>query len=510
MALRLYNTLTRNTEVFVPEHPGEVRVYVCGMTPYDYAHVGNARSAVAFDVLVRHLRARGYQVVHVRNITDVDDRIIERAQQNGESPLDLSGRMARIYQADMRELGCVDPTFEPKVSENIGPIVDLIQKIIARGHGYEVTAPAGARDVYFAVRSFPGYGKLSRRNVDELEVGSRVEPGKTKRDPLDFALWKGCAEDAWGWTSPWGNGRPGWHIECSAMCKALLGPEIDIHGGGMDLIFPHHENEIAQSEAGCPEHVPFARVWMHNGFVNIDKEKMSKSLGNIVKPRDVYINNDPEGLRYLFLSVHYRGPLSFDIEQREDGHLTFPGVDEAERRVDYFYSTLERLDAHARAGDPDRLPKELASYGETIDRAFELVLAALDDDLNTPVALAQIGELTTSANELCDLLQKRKKDAGFVEQGGKLARRAKDALVSSTDVLGLLQAPPSTYRERTLTRRLSSRRLTADFIEAKLAARDEARRKREFVQADEIRRELLSLGVEVADSPDGSRWILRI
>src|SRR5258708_1976323 len=248
MPIRLYNTLTRNLEEVVPRRPGEVRVYVCGMTAYDYAHAGNARSAVVFDVLTRHLRARGYRVVYVRNITDVDDKIFERARQNGEQPLQLSARMAPIYQADMRELGCADPTFEPKVSENLGAITELIQKITQNGNAYEVTMPGGTRDVYFAVRSFPGYGKLSRRNVDDLEVGARVEKGESKRDPLDFALWKGCTEDEWGWPSPWGKGRPGWHIECSAMSATLLGHGFDIHGGGMDLVFPHHENEIAQSE----------------------------------------------------------------------------------------------------------------------------------------------------------------------------------------------------------------------------------------------------------------------
>jgi len=343
MPLRLYNTLTRNLEEFVPQRPGEVRVYVCGMTVYDFAHAGNARSAVVFDVLTRHLRARGYRVVYVRNITDVDDKIVERARQNGEQPLELSARMAPIYQADMRELGCADPTFEPKVSENITAITELIQKIIEKGNAYEVLMPGGTRDVYFAVRTFAGYGKLSRRNVDDLEVGARVEKGESKRDPLDFALWKGCTEDEWGWPSPWGNGRPGWHIECSAMSAKLLGHGFDIHGGGMDLVFPHHENEIAQSEAACPEQGNLAHVWMHNGFLNVDKEKMSKSLGNVIKPRDIYAANDPEALRYVFLTAHYRGPLAFDIEKKGGERFAFPGVDEAERRVDYLYATLERL-----------------------------------------------------------------------------------------------------------------------------------------------------------------------
>jgi len=510
MPLRLYNTLTRNLEEFVPQRPGEVRIYVCGMTVYDFAHAGNARSAVVFDVLTRHLRARGHRVIYVRNITDVDDKIVERARQNGEQPLELSARMAPIYQADMRELGCADPTFEPKVSENITAITELIQKIIEKGNAYEVLMPGGTRDVYFAVRTFAGYGKLSRRNVDDLEVGARVEKGESKRDPLDFALWKGCTEDEWGWPSPWGNGRPGWHIECSAMSAKLLGHGFDIHGGGMDLVFPHHENEIAQSEAACPEQGNLAHVWMHNGFLNVDKEKMSKSLGNVIKPRDIYAANDPEALRYVFLTAHYRGPLAFDIEKKGGERFAFPGVDEAERRVDYLYATLERLESHAVEGEPDAVPKELTSYRETIAKSFDAVLMALDDDLNTPVALAHIGELAKSANDLCDLLQKRKKDAKLVAEGSKLARLAQTSMKSSLEVLGLLHTPSSDYRTRTRTRRLSSRGLSAADIDQKLAQRAEARQQKDFARSDQLRAELAALGVDVADSPTGTTWSMRI
>jgi cysteinyl-tRNA synthetase len=510
MSLRFYNTLTRQLEAFVPVREGEARLYLCGMTPYDYAHAGNARSAVAFDVLVRHLRARGYRVTAVRNVTDVDDKILERAKQNGESPLDLSARMASIYQADMRELGCLDPTFEPKVSENIPAIIELVQEIVARGTGYEVVMPSGARDVYFSVRSFAGYGKLSRRNLDELEAGARVEKDENKRDPLDFALWKGCGENDWGWESPWGRGRPGWHIECSAMARKILGHGFDIHGGGMDLIFPHHENEIAQAEAACPECGAFARFWVHNGFLNVDKEKMSKSLGNFVKPRDIYVRNDPEALRYVYLTAHYRGPLSLDIEKGADEKPTFPGVDEAERRVDYLYAALERLEMQGAPGDPDPRNKELATYREAAEKSHERVLAALDDDVNTPVALAEIGELAKAANDLCDLVQKRKKDAKLVEDGSKIARVAWDSLRASLDVLGLLHTPTPAYRERTRGRRLAVRGLTADAINQKLALRADARQRKDFAQGDAIRAELSALGVEIADSPQGTTWTIRV
>jgi cysteinyl-tRNA synthetase len=510
MSLRLYNTLTRNLEEFVPRRPGEVRVYLCGMTVYDYAHAGNARSAVAFDVLTRHLRARGFRVDYVRNITDVDDKIVDRARQNGELPLELSARMAPIYQGDMRDLGCADPTHEPKVSDYIGPIIELIQKIIDKGNAYEVTMPGGTRDVYFAVRTFPGYGKLSRRNVDDLEVGARVEKGESKRDPLDFALWKGCTETEWGWPSPWGKGRPGWHIECSAMSGTLLGHGFDIHAGGMDLIFPHHENEIAQSEAAHPDQGNFARIWMHNGFLNIDKEKMSKSLGNVIKPRDIYTSNDPEALRYVFLTAHYRGPLAFDIDKRDGDRLGFPGVDEAERRVDYLYTTVDRLQGIAADGEPDAANKELATYRDTINKSHDLVLSALDDDLNTPVALAHVGELAKAANDLCDLIQKRKKDPKLVAEGAKLARLAKESLKASLEVLGLLHTPSSEYRARTRDRRLSVRGLRAADVEVKLNARADARAAKDFARSDEIRAELAALGVEVFDSPTGTTWSMRI
>src|SRR5258708_97191 len=351
---------------------------------------------------------------------------------------------------------------------------------------------------------------MSRRNVDDLEVGARGEKGESKRDPLDFALWKGCTEDEWGWPSPWGKGRPGWHIECSAMSGKLLGHGFDIHGGGMDLGFPHHEKEIAQSEAACPDLGNLAHLWMHNGFLNVDKEKMSKSLGNVIKPRDIYAANDSEALRYVFLTAHYRGPLAFDIEKQGADRFAFPGVDEAERRVDYLYATLERLDSHAAEGEPDPAPKDLTSYRETIEKSVEQVLSALDDDLNTPVAVAHMGELAKAANELCDLLQKRKKDAKLVAEASKLARLARESLGSSLEVLGLLHTPLSDYRTRTRTRRLSRRGLSAAEVEQRLTLRADARQKKDFARSDQIRAELAALGVEVFDSPAGTTWSMRI
>src|SRR5688572_18313993 len=367
----LYNTLTRQTETLAPLTPGTVRIYCCGPTVYDVPHAGHARAALAPDILVRRLRAKGLEVTYVRNITDVDDKILERAKRNGEPPLELSRRMAKVYREQMHTVGCLDPDHEPKVSEHLPQIFALIDKLIARGSAYLVELAGGKKDVYFAVRSFPGYGKLSRRKIDDLLVGARVEAGEAKRDPLDFALWKGADAEDWGWEGPFGRGRPGWHIECSAMCSHYLGKSFDIHAGGMDLIFPHHENEIAQSEAAEPEAGDLAKIWLHNGFVNVDKEKMSKSLGNFVTVSDVLGRNDPEGFRWFLLAAHYRGPIQFDTETLPSGRVVFPGVDEAERRVDYLYGVVQRLRELLSSGitAPAKLPPELVAYRDQAQKA---------------------------------------------------------------------------------------------------------------------------------------------
>jgi cysteinyl-tRNA synthetase len=532
--LRLYDTLTQRLAPLVPRQPGEVRVYCCGPTTYDVAHVGHGRAALTPDILVRHLRAQGLRVVYARNITDVDDKILQRASSSGEPPMELSARMAGLYQEDIAALGCLKPDVEPKVSEHIPEIIALIERLIAAGSAYVIDMPGGARDVYYAVRSFPSYGKLSKRNLDDLQVGARIEACEEKRDPLDFALWKGGTGGGWGWDSPWGKGRPGWHIECSAMARRYLGDGFDIHCGGMDLIFPHHENEIAQSEAAHPESAPFASIWVHNGFVNIDKEKMAKSLGNFVTLRDVYARNDPEALRYFLLTVHYRGPIGFDTtriaaadqrsaspptpEARDDGRVVFPGVLEAERRVDYLYATLDRLEAlsgspgEAEPGGagapalPARLPKELAAVVALADGARGRVAAALDDDLNTPIALSVIAEVAKAANELADLTQRRRKDQEVARVAPLLARRLSAALRSSVDALGLLQTPAPVYHARTQAQRLAVLGQTREAIEAKIAERAEARAAKDFARSDAIRKELDSQGIEVADSPTGSTW----
>jgi cysteinyl-tRNA synthetase len=519
-AIRLYNTMTQRLEPLEPLEPGHVRMYVCGMTTYDHAHVGHARTHIAFDVLARFLRARGLRVTHVRNVTDVDDKILRRALEKGEPPLELSRRMSQINTEELRAVGCGAPDFEPRVSESIPEIVSLIAEVVAKGAAYVAETDKGT-DVYFAVRAFPGYGKLSHRNVDDLISGARVEPGEAKRDPLDFALWKGSRDEGWGWDSPWGKGRPGWHVECSAMAAKILSPHFDIHGGGMDLIFPHHENEIAQSEAAWGE--PFARLWMHAGFLNMDAEKMSKSLGNIVTIQQLLERNDGEALRYFLLGVHYRGPVNFDVEKRPDGRVVFPGLDEAERRVEYLYTMRAALvamsdGAQAAEGTSPAPPPpgQDAMRGDDpqakiVREAPARVLAALDNDLNTSVALSVVGELARVGNELAQQATRRKMDAR-TQARRALAAATVRALDACCRPVGLMQASSEEFLERTRTRRLKLRGLEAMAIHAKVKERVDARAAKEFARADAIRVELSNLGIELQDVPDGggTKWTVMI
>jgi cysteinyl-tRNA synthetase len=504
----IYNTLTRELEPIVPFRPGEVGVYCCGPTVYDVPHAGHARSAMVPDLLVRRLRTLGLRVKYVRNITDVDDKILERAAKNGESPLELSRRMAEVYQEQVKKAGCLDPDHQPRVSEHLPQIYAIVKTLIERESAYVVDMPGGVRDVYFSVRSFPSYGKLSRRRIDELVAGARVETSVHKRDPLDFALWKGAPAEEWGWESPWGRGRPGWHIECSAMCTHYLGQPFEVHAGGMDLIFPHHENEIAQSEAAYPDQVPLSKIWMHNGFLNVDKEKMSKSLGNFVTVTDVFERNDPEGFRLFLLSAHYRGPIQFDTDKLPDGRVVFPGVDEAERRADHAFAALGRLQRMIRGGlpAPAKMPPELVAYRDTFTRAVSQAEAALDDDLNTPVALAALSELTKLGHELADLALKRRKDATFVAAAGVTAEQLLAAIQRVAEQLGLLQTTPEQYAARTRERRLRLRHLTVDVIDAKVSERSEARKAKDFARSDALRDELLALGIALHDGADGTSW----
>jgi cysteinyl-tRNA synthetase len=504
-AVRLYNTMTQRLEPLTPIDPGHVRLYLCGPTTYDHAHAGHARTFVAFDVLVRFLRVRGYRVTFVRNVTDVDDKILQRARDKGEAPLDFSRRMGDINADELRACGCLQPDFEPRVSENIGVIIQLIEDLVAKGAAYAAPTDVG-RDVYFAVRAFPGYGKLSHRVIDELVSGARVEPGEAKRDPLDFALWKASADDEWGWDSPWGRGRPGWHVECSAMAAQILSPHFDVHCGGMDLIFPHHENEIAQSEAAWG--APFARLWVHSGFLNVDAEKMSKSLGNFVTIGQILERNDAEALRYFVLGAHYRGPLNFDVDKRADGRVVFPLLDEAERRVEYLYSTRESLRGAISAVQPSEVGDDPLS--RTVCEASDRVIDSLDNDLNTSVALSVIAEVARIGNETAQKLAKPRKGSPAREFLEGLAAATVEALDACCRPLGLMQATAEEFFARTRERRLRVRGLDAGWIAAKVDERSTARAAKDFGRSDGIRDELARAGVELQDELGGGVTTWRV
>jgi cysteinyl-tRNA synthetase len=494
--IRLYDTARREKVELHPLVPGRLGVYVCGPTVYDMCHVGHARCYVAFDVVVRHLRTRGFATTYVRNITDVDDKIIKRAAELGEDPLHLSARFADEFHRDMELLGCRVPDLEPKVSEHIPEILALIGTILERGHAYTAHG-----DVYFEVESLPAYGALSRRNLDELRAGARVEVDERKRRPLDFALWKAAKPGEPSWPSPWGDGRPGWHIECSAMSSRYLGPSFDVHGGGMDLVFPHHENELAQSCAANGAG-SFARLWMHNGFINVrtgagDEEKMSKSLGNFFTIRQVCERHEPEALRLFLLGTHYRSPISFEIEAAEEGSARFANLEEAERRLSYIYTTRSRLEAALATG-------KSAGAGEVLAPAAgfrERFLDALDDDINTAAALGLTSELLTLANKLLDQPKSAAKDVRR-----RTLEATRDGLDLVSEVLGVFGQPPAAFLERRRARLSALRGIDPAQIDARIAERDQARREKDFARADAIRQELAAIGVELMDGAAGTGW----
>jgi cysteinyl-tRNA synthetase len=476
----LFDTLAGKKRDFVPLAPGQVRFYACGPTVYDDAHVGHARSYVVWDVVLRHLRARGFEVKYVRNFTDVDDKIIKRATERGEDPIALARGFARAYDEDMEALGNLRPEAAPRVSDHVPQIVALIEKLVAKGFAY---AP-GNGDVYFAVRMFPEYGRLARRNLDDLLSGARVEPGEAKRDPLDFALWKAAKPGEPAWDSPWGKGRPGWHIECSAMSEVHLGMPIDIHAGGKDLVFPHHTNEIAQSVAALGDGVHaegFARYWMHNGFVEIDSQKMSKSLGNFFTIREVLAKFDAEALRAFLLNTHYRNPINYS-----DTVLV-----EAEKRLVYLYETLQKV---------DRLAEGVTAGESGEDDLVERSRAALDDDFNTAAVLGILADAFTAANALAD-----KKGKKAPQDRAALARFARDARVVGGE-LGILQRHPAQALLALRDRAAGRRGIDQALVATRIAERAEARRAKDFARSDAIRAELQQLGVALMDGPEGTTW----
>ena len=460
MTLKIYNDLHRKKEPFEPLEPGKVRMYVCGMTVYDYCHLGHARVVVVFDVVYRYLKACGYEVTYVRNITDIDDKIIQRANEQGIPFHELTRKFIDAMHEDFAALGVEPPTLEPRATEHLDEIIRMIQALIDKGHAY--LAENG--DVYYDVRSFPGYGKLSGKSIDDLEAGARVEPGEAKRDPLDFALWKAAKPGEPAWDSPWGRGRPGWHIECSAMSTSALGDTFDIHGGGADLTFPHHENEIAQSE-GATGH-PFVRYWMHNGFVRVKEEKMSKSLGNFFTIRDILRQYRPEEVRYFILTSHYRSPLNYDEE-----HLV-----NARKALDRLYTALRGL--------PEAEPGEAEAYVEKFN-------AAMDDDFNTPEALAVLFELVREINRVRQTDQQ------------KAARMAAE-LKRLGGILGILQEDPEQWLKG--APKGAAEGLSDTEIEALIQKRLEARKNKEWAEADRIRDELKSKGILLEDTPQGTTW----
>jgi len=476
--LKVFNTLTRSKETFEPLEPDHVRMYVCGVTVYDRCHIGHARAYVAFDVIQRYLRWRGYQVTYVRNFTDVDDKIIRRAGERGEDVRVLTDRYIAAFQEDMEALGVARADIEPRVTDHIPDIIAAVQAIVDRGHAYVVGG-----DVYYDITSFPGYLRLSGRRLDEMMEGAsgRVDPAeRDKRHPLDFALWKAARPGEPAWDSPWGPGRPGWHIECSTMSRKYLGDCFDLHGGGADLIFPHHENERAQSWALTG--AEFVRHWLHNGFVNVDSEKMSKSLGNFFTIQDVIARFHPEALRYFLLTTHYRSPINFN-----DG-----AVQEAEGRVEYLYETvLAARDFLARSpADPDPSLRE-----EAVRRIRE----AMDDDFNTAMALAVVADV---ARELNDVLTRKGK---MPDRGAKVAGGLA-ALGEVGRVLGLAERDPMGVLGAIRDRRLARRGLDRGAIEDLVARRSQARADRDFALADALRQRLLEMGVQVMDGPEGTRW----
>ncbi len=460
MSLKIYSTLSRQKESFKPLAAGKVGLYVCGITVYDFCHIGHARVLVAFDVITRYLRSQGWNVNYVRNITDIDDKILRRAEENNEPYTDLTRRFIDFMHEDEKALGILPPDQEPRATAHISDIVALIQTLEEKGFAYK----ADNGDVYYRVSRFDGYGKLTNKKLDELLAGARVEVGGAKEDPRDFALWKSAEAGEVSWESPWGLGRPGWHIECSAMSKHCLGSNFDIHGGGPDLPFPHHENEIAQSEAanGCQ----YANYWMHAGAVRLDGEKMSKSVGNFFTIRDVLEKYHPEVVRYLLISSHYRSPINYS----EDNLV------EAKAGLDRFYSALRGYEAVSLAKN------EVLSA----DKYYQRFVDSMNDDFNTREALASMFDLARALNA--------EKDADKAEQMASI-------LKALGGVLGLLQSKPEDFLQQA-----SGDSMSAEQVEKLIAERAAAKSDRDFSRADQIRDELVAAGIVLEDSPAGTKW----
>ena len=455
--LKIYNSLAKCKQNFVPLTANKVKLYVCGMTVYDYCHLGHARVMVVFDMIVRWFRDSGYEVTYVRNITDIDDKIIIRAQENQETIETLTGRFIRAMNEDSSALGVLPPSFEPRATQYIESMISMIQILIEKDFAYA----AANGDVFYAVDKFPDYGKLSGKVAANLNAGERVAVNPHKRNPLDFVLWKAVKANEPSWTAPWGKGRPGWHIECSAMCENYLGEHFDIHGGGQDLQFPHHENEIAQSEAA--HDTPFVNYWMHNGFVRVDNEKMSKSLGNFFTVREILANYQPEVVRFFILRAHYRSPLNYS-----DSHL-----EDAKNALDRLYTAL-------KGNIVTNKPK--LDWNNIHAQRF---MGAMNDDFNTPEAIAVLFDLANETNK-------------------KSLKQGADLLKGLGGILGLLQQDPQQYFQDDAS--LGDSAYTSEQIEDLIQERVTARKEGDYARADQIRKDLFNAGVVLEDNPQGTGW----
>jgi cysteinyl-tRNA synthetase len=479
MPVKVYNSLTKKKEDFVTREPGKVAMYVCGPTTYNYIHLGNARPLVVFDTVRRYLMYRGYQVTYVQNFTDVDDKIINRAREEGETPKKLAEKYINAYFQDADALHVLRADVHPKVTEHMDEIIKMIQGIIAKGLAYEVNG-----NVYFDVRKFSGYGRLSGRDLDEMKSGARVDVDEEKNDPLDFALWKAAKPGEPSWTSPWGEGRPGWHIECSAMSLKYLGTGFDIHGGGADLIFPHHENEIAQTEACTGQ--PFVRYWLHNGYITVNEEKMSKSLGNFFLVRDILAKFSPDVVRFYLLSTHYRSPLDFDDQKL---HVAEKGLERVRTSLSLAESTLAICEKSSEQGQTG----SLGAFIQKIDQIKASFIDAMDDDFNTSLALAAVFDFCREVNSFIN-------DPSF--RPGQGAIPALKKILGIFDefhrVLGMVKPVHENEGE--------NQRMEDKLMEIIIGIRQEARKKKDWATADAIRDRLKHAGILLEDTPHGVRW----
>jgi cysteinyl-tRNA synthetase len=490
MTIRLYNTLTGKKEEFIPLQDRKIGMYACGVTVYDLCHIGHARSAIVFDVIYRYLKYRGYEVTFVRNFTDIDDKIIKRANEQGVACKAIAEKYIEEFNVDMGKFGLEKPKFEPKATEHISEMIQLISTLIEKGYAYQ-----SGGDVFFSVEKFKEYGKLSKRNLEEMQAGARVGIDEKKDNPLDFALWKASKPGEPFWESPWGKGRPGWHIECSVMSQKYLGDTLDIHGGGKDLIFPHHENEIAQSEAATGR--PFVRYWIHNGFVNINKEKMSKSLGNILTLKEIFKDWHPEAIRLFLLSSHYRSPVDF----------SFDGLSEVKSALDRFYATLGAIQQEWKG--PSSSQKKIES--STIEDCRQILESfqarfeeAMDDDFNTAQALGYFFDLQRHLNSLLDISKKQR-----TKEILAMLKEGLDYFTRLGSIFGLFQEDPENYVNEQKRDGLKRLNLAEGEILRLIDARNLARKEKNWKGADEIRNDLLSKGIVLEDTPAGTTWKIR-